>query len=117
MTSRAARNACPRQAAALEERGATVVTSETSEIEPSLRALVSRGVHSVIVEGGSQLHAAVWRDRLVDYVQVYVAPVSMPGGSGRLPEASTFSLASLLDPVVTPMGPDVLIEGYVHRPH
>ena len=39
-------------------------------------ALAQRGIQSVVLEGGVGVHAA-WDEALVDYVQLYVAPVTL----------------------------------------
>jgi riboflavin biosynthesis pyrimidine reductase len=63
------------------------------------------------------VHAAAWDAGIVDYVQLYVAPVWLGGDGVPLLEGRDFSPASLTEPRVEQLGPDVLIEGYVHRPH
>ena len=48
----------------------------------ALRALGRRGVIQALVEGGAALHGALVRERLVDRLVVYVAPVTL-GEQGR----------------------------------
>jgi riboflavin biosynthesis pyrimidine reductase len=61
------------------------------------------------------LHAAAWDEHLVDYVRLYITPhVLGDVGVPLLPDRS-LSLAALRDRRIAPLGPDVLIEGYVHR--
>jgi diaminohydroxyphosphoribosylaminopyrimidine deaminase/5-amino-6-(5-phosphoribosylamino)uracil reductase len=100
----------------LEAAGATVLEIEEPGIRPALGALVRVGIQSVLLEGGAMLHAAAWDEGVVDHVQLYVAPVML--GSQGVPflEARSFSTASLVDRTVRVVGPDVMIEGYVHRP-
>ena len=83
--------------------------------ESALRRLSARGVTSVVVEGGPTVHRAFWDRRLVDRVQMYVAPRAVgPDGVGWW--STVDRVASLLTDVRrTPLGPDVLIEGDVHR--
>lgn len=116
LTTSEAREAAPGRVSALERAGATVVAPEQAGLEPALRELLGHNVQSLLIEGGTALHAAAWDARLVDYVQLYVAPVAL-GPSGVPVEARAFSTASLFDRTVDVLGPDVLIEGYVHRPH
>jgi riboflavin biosynthesis pyrimidine reductase len=104
------------RARALEGAGARVVAVPEAGIEAALRQLPPLGVHSLLVEGGTALHGAVWDAGVVDYVQLYVAPAPL-GGSGVPIAADAFSTVGLFDRRVTALGPDVLIEGYVHRPH
>jgi diaminohydroxyphosphoribosylaminopyrimidine deaminase / 5-amino-6-(5-phosphoribosylamino)uracil reductase len=92
-----------------------VVTS--NELAEALEDLAVRGIHSVLLEGGAKVYAAAWDARVVDYVQLYVAPVWLGEDGVRLLEGYDFSPASLIERRVEQLGPDVLIEGYVHRPH
>jgi riboflavin biosynthesis pyrimidine reductase len=69
------------------------------------------------LEGGATLHAAAWDAGLVDYVQLYVAPIWLGANGLPLLEGRDFASTSLLERRVEQLGPDVLIEGYVHRPH
>ena len=111
----------PEQARALREAGATVLPvdggSGPGTIAPGLRALTGLGIQSVVLEGGAEVHGAAWDEGVVDYVQLYVAPVSIGPQGVPLLDRRSFSTASLVEPTVTALGPDVVIEGYVHRPH
>lgn len=101
---------------ALESAGATLdVTS--GEIGDALRSLGRTGIRSVLVEGGPRLQAAFWEAGMIDEVQVYVAPdVHLPGGVPLMAGGGPV-LAALHDLTVEPLGDDVLVKGYVHRPH
>jgi riboflavin biosynthesis pyrimidine reductase len=69
-----------------------------------------------LLEGGAAIHESAWTEGVVDYVRLYVTPhVLGPAGLPFLAGQSFWS-ASLMKRRVEPMGPDVLIEGYVHRP-
>jgi diaminohydroxyphosphoribosylaminopyrimidine deaminase/5-amino-6-(5-phosphoribosylamino)uracil reductase len=92
-----------------------VVTSH--ELADALKDLAVHGIHSLLLEGGAALHAAAWDAGVVDYVQLYVAPVWIGQDGVPLLEGRDFSPASLVERRVEQLGPDVLIEGYVHRPH
>jgi diaminohydroxyphosphoribosylaminopyrimidine deaminase/5-amino-6-(5-phosphoribosylamino)uracil reductase len=92
-----------------------VVTS--NELREGLEDLAVQGIHSVLLEGGAKVHAAAWDAGVVDYVQLYVAPVWLGQDGVPLLEGRDFSPASLIERRVEQLGPDVLIEGYVHRPH
>jgi len=92
-----------------------VVTS--NELREGLEDLAVQGIHSVLLEGGATLHAAAWDAGVIDYVQLYVAPVWLGQDGVPLLEGREFSPASLIERRVEQLGPDVLIEGYVHRPH
>ncbi len=65
----------------LNELGVDLVAA--SSLGEALRALRSRGIRSILVEGGARLAAALMRDRLVDRLVVFSAPVLL--GEGSLP--------------------------------
>lgn len=91
-------------------------------LAPLLVELGKRGILSLLVEGGSEVHGSFLAEGLVDKIHVYVAPRLIGGrdapgaigGSGveRLVEA-----VQLRDLDTTRLGPDILITGYVdvHR--
>jgi len=103
--------------AALTEAGAVVMPIETPDLGAALHELPALGVQSLVVEGGAAVHAALWDEGLVDYVQLYVSPQWIGRDGVPLLEGRSFSSVSLIERRVEPLGPDVLIEGYVHRPH
>ena len=117
LTSPGARDAQPDRAAALARAGATLVAVDAPGIAGALRALPPLGIQSVMLEGGAGIHGAAWDADVVDCVQIYLAPVMLGPQGTPLLEGRSFSTASLFESTVTPLGPDVLIEGYVHRPH
>jgi diaminohydroxyphosphoribosylaminopyrimidine deaminase / 5-amino-6-(5-phosphoribosylamino)uracil reductase len=94
-----------------------VVVVTSSKLVDAMTNLASQGIQSLILEGGAAVHAAAWDARVVDYVQLYVAPVWLGPEGLPLLEGRDFSPASLVEQRVEQLGPDVLIEGYVHRPH
>jgi diaminohydroxyphosphoribosylaminopyrimidine deaminase / 5-amino-6-(5-phosphoribosylamino)uracil reductase len=94
-----------------------VVGSPGEDLKSMLRQLGREGIQSVLLEGGAQIHAAAWDEDVVDYVQLYVTPAVLGPEGVPLFGGRPWSLASLIDPKVELLGPDTLIEGYVHRPH
>ena len=104
------------RADALRRAGATLIAPEGDGLEAAMKTLVAHDVQSLLIEGGAALHQAVWDAGLADYVQLYVAPDAL-GDEGIPLPAGVFSPAALFEPRVEPLGPDVIIEGYVHRPH
>jgi diaminohydroxyphosphoribosylaminopyrimidine deaminase/5-amino-6-(5-phosphoribosylamino)uracil reductase len=106
-----------RSVQALRERGATVLPVNGERVETALRQLAALGVQSLLVEGGARLHASFWVEGLVDYVQLYVTPPWLGEEGVPLLAGHAFSPASLHERRVRQIGPDVLIEGYVHRPY
>jgi diaminohydroxyphosphoribosylaminopyrimidine deaminase / 5-amino-6-(5-phosphoribosylamino)uracil reductase len=102
---------------ALRAAGAAVVGAERDDVRAGLDVLGGLGVQSVVLEGGAALHAAAWDEGVVDAVQLYVAPVVLGPEGIPLLDGRRFSSTSLVERRVDLLGPDVLIEGYVHRPH
>jgi diaminohydroxyphosphoribosylaminopyrimidine deaminase/5-amino-6-(5-phosphoribosylamino)uracil reductase len=94
-----------------------VVGSRGEDLQSVLHRLASEGVQSLLLEGGAQIHAAAWDAGLVDYVQLFVAPVALGPAGVPLFGGRPWSMSSLIDPKVELLGADTLIEGYVHRPH
>lgn len=99
----------------LEARGAEVLAADGT-IGAGLRALGARGVSSLLLEGGAAIHEAAWAEGVVDYVRLYVAPRTLGPGAMKFLNGREFSPASLLESRTVPLGPDVLVEGYVHGP-
>jgi len=106
------------RAAALRAAGARLeVVSGADGVRGALDRLGDLGITSLLLEGGATLHAAFWDAGFVDYAHVYVTPhvlgpAGVPFAGGR-----AVPLAGLFEQRVEACGPDVLIEGYVHRPH
>jgi diaminohydroxyphosphoribosylaminopyrimidine deaminase/5-amino-6-(5-phosphoribosylamino)uracil reductase len=99
----------------LESRGAEIAVAPDGTFRSALQCLGERQIGSLLLEGGAALHAAAWDEHLVDYVRLYITPHMLgDGGVPLLPDRS-LSSADLRDPRIEPLGPDVLIEGYVHR--
>ena len=74
----------------------------------ALVLLASRGISSLIVEGGAALHRAFWDAGLVDRVQIYMTP-------HRLGAQGVEWLATLPPGIITrQLGDDNLLEAYVH---
>ena len=107
----------PRGREALERAGATNVVPQDDGIRNAVAALSAFDVQSLLVEGGALLHAAFWDAAVVDYVQLFVAPSSLGPGGVPLFEGHDVALSSLVEPRIEILGPDTLIEGYVHGPH
>jgi diaminohydroxyphosphoribosylaminopyrimidine deaminase/5-amino-6-(5-phosphoribosylamino)uracil reductase len=83
-----------------------------------LKELGRRGIRSLLVEGGSELNAALLRSRLVDHVRLYIAP-SLLGGrdakgliGGKSPTRVAGSL-KLRNITVRSVGGDVVVAGDV----
>jgi diaminohydroxyphosphoribosylaminopyrimidine deaminase/5-amino-6-(5-phosphoribosylamino)uracil reductase len=100
----------------LEDRGAEIEVARDGSFRAALERLAARRVGSLLLEGGAALHAAAWDAGLVDYVRLYVTPHVMGPDGLRLLAGTSFSSVALAERHVEPLGPDVLIEGYVHGP-
>jgi diaminohydroxyphosphoribosylaminopyrimidine deaminase/5-amino-6-(5-phosphoribosylamino)uracil reductase len=91
-------------------------------LEPLLDELGKRGILSVLVEGGAEVHGSFFEAGLVDKVHAYVAP-RLIGGREALGAIGGIGVERLVDAVqlreldVTRLGDDMLITGYVdvHR--
>ena len=116
LTSLDARRRHVERARALEEAGATLTIVAGGNLTDAVQALGQHGIQSVLIEGGAAIHQAAWDEGIVDYVQLYVAPLVLGSGGPALLEGRAFTPASLFEQKVRSLGPDVLIEGYVHRP-
>ena len=99
----------------LEARGAELVVANGT-IRDGVRCLADRGVTSLLLEGGAELHAAAWDEKVVDFVRLYVTPHVIGSGGVRFLRGRRLPPAALARRRVEPIGPDVLIEGYVHGP-
>jgi diaminohydroxyphosphoribosylaminopyrimidine deaminase/5-amino-6-(5-phosphoribosylamino)uracil reductase len=100
---------------ALQRAGASVETTGDAGLMGACQSLAMRGVNWLILEGGRAIHEAAWRERVVDRVNVYTAPVTLgPRAVPWLSEAD-ISSASLSNVQTFALGPDTLIEGDVHR--
>lgn len=100
----------------LEEQGAEVEVARDPTLAAALEPLAARGVGSLLIEGGAAIHRAAWAEGVVDYVRVYVTPHMLGPDGVPFLEGCAFSCAALVERVVQPVGPDVVIEGYVHGP-
>ena len=100
--------------APLEARGAQIEVADDRTLRAAMQRLAARQIESLLLEGGAVIHAAAWDEGLVDYVRLYITPhVLGEGGVPLLPDRA-FSPAELSERRIVPLGPDVLIEGYVH---
>ena len=101
----------------LEDSGAQVAVASDSSLRAALQCLGERDISSLLLEGGAALQCAAWHEDVVDFVRLYVTPHVL--GSGGVPflDGCRFSTTALARRRIVPLGPDVLIEGYVHGPH
>jgi diaminohydroxyphosphoribosylaminopyrimidine deaminase/5-amino-6-(5-phosphoribosylamino)uracil reductase len=80
------------------------------ELTAALRALAARGLHRILVEGGSELARSLLEQRLADTLELFVAPLLLPGG---IPVVGGEPIARLADGIplelvsAEPLGPDL----------
>ena len=85
------------------------------------RALATRGIHSVLIEGGGEVLASAFAQRLVDQIAWFIAPTllggrnapSSIGGTGVSRLAQAIRLADMR---VRRVGPDLCVEAMVVYP-
>jgi diaminohydroxyphosphoribosylaminopyrimidine deaminase/5-amino-6-(5-phosphoribosylamino)uracil reductase len=87
-------------------------------LAPLLDELGKRGILSLLVEGGSEVHASFLAEGLVDKVHAYVAPRLIggrdaPGAVGGHGVERLVQAVQLRDLDTTRLGADILITGYV----
>ncbi len=81
----------PASAKVCDDSAETIITADAPD--EALAHLHSRGVVSVLLEGGPTLAGAFWNDGLIDKVVGYVSPVLL--GSGRYPALRSDAIATI----------------------
>jgi diaminohydroxyphosphoribosylaminopyrimidine deaminase/5-amino-6-(5-phosphoribosylamino)uracil reductase len=89
--------------------------SSAGFIAQALRRLAALDCTSLIVEGGPTLQAAFWEAKLVDRLEIFLAPWFAGPDGVPGPPLPIGTVAALDSRSARPLGEDVLIEGYVHR--
>lgn len=73
--------------AGLEAKGVTVLLVESRggrvSLDAALRALFDRGLHSLMVEGGAEVHGSFVRERRFDEMVIFRAPLILGGRGSR----------------------------------
>lgn len=114
MTSTEAVVARPEAADELRARGVGVEVLGDRRLSAALQRLGELEVTSLMLEGGSAIHRAAWREGLVDRVQRFKAPVEF--GSEGVPWIDDeLRVEDLVDLRTETYGPDEFTEGYVQR--
>ncbi len=123
-------NAEPVRADALRALGATVLSvpaasasdvtgSHHVDLHALAHLLAARGVGSVMVEGGAGLLTALLRNRLADRIVVTIAPKLLGEGIAAVGELGLDDLQQagiLRDPIWTPYGVDMVLDGALMWP-
>ena len=98
-------------------RAAFVACAPSRDLAMRCAAARSRRSESCWSRAAASCRRRSGTKALVDYVQLYEAPMrARPGWCTAAAAAALFSRTILIDRRVTQLGPDVLTEGYVHRP-
>jgi diaminohydroxyphosphoribosylaminopyrimidine deaminase/5-amino-6-(5-phosphoribosylamino)uracil reductase len=100
--------------ARLRDRGVEVVVGRPHDLAAVMSALHARDIRSVLVEGGAVLHRACIAAGFADRLHLFVTPrvLGPRGVAWDVPMAWSGPPSR-----VVPLGPDVLIDTYVHRTH
>jgi diaminohydroxyphosphoribosylaminopyrimidine deaminase/5-amino-6-(5-phosphoribosylamino)uracil reductase len=107
----------PDRVAALVEAGADIqCVAEDSGLGTVLEQLAAWGLSSVIVEGGAALHRSFWDAGLVDRVEMFITPCTLGPAGLEWPLFHLVSANQGAGVTTRPLGADMLIENYVHRP-
>jgi diaminohydroxyphosphoribosylaminopyrimidine deaminase/5-amino-6-(5-phosphoribosylamino)uracil reductase len=112
---------CPFKADELRKRDVEIITVPSAErgrvyLDAMVISLGSRGVHSIMVEGGSDVHGSFLSDGLVDEVWAFIAP-SVIGGRESPAAIGGAGIANLSDRLkinhteIEKLGDDILIRG------
>ena len=117
VTTDRVRERCPDRVTALRDAGADVESVPSpGAIGDVLERLGALGMTHMVVEGGRRVHDALWQGGFVDHVQMFVAPVAL--GAGGVTWLDRGRVVAELERFgVTACGPDLLLEGDVHRTH
>ncbi|MEP7119143.1 MAG: bifunctional diaminohydroxyphosphoribosylaminopyrimidine deaminase/5-amino-6-(5-phosphoribosylamino)uracil reductase RibD [Acidobacteriota bacterium] len=96
----------------LQRRGTAVVGATT--LDDACRQLLRLDVHSLLVEGGAQLHRAFWETGLVDRVHLIVAPGEVGASGVPLFDGYPVPWSRFIGLNAEPCGEDIWIEADVH---
>jgi diaminohydroxyphosphoribosylaminopyrimidine deaminase/5-amino-6-(5-phosphoribosylamino)uracil reductase len=107
----------------LEKKGASVLFfpdkngKEKVSLQKLCAYLGANAISSLLVEGGAKVHGAFLSEKLVDKMAVFIAPKLIGNHDAKSPienwgKAFLKEAVRLHDVEMTPLGDDVLIEGY-----
>lgn len=100
-------------------------SGSAGDARPDPRLLIEelgrRGLQSLLLEGGPRVHGSFMDAGLVDEVVAFIAPMIIGGSAAPAAfsglGADTLEHAARLDSVIaTPVGADLMIQGFVQRP-
>ncbi len=104
----------------LEKSGVRFVVAGGKRVNlgQALKQLPQFGILSILVEGGGELNASIFEERLADYIYFFTAPKIIGGRNAKTPVEGT-GIKKLKDAITVnnmktrKIGADVLIEGDV----
>jgi diaminohydroxyphosphoribosylaminopyrimidine deaminase/5-amino-6-(5-phosphoribosylamino)uracil reductase len=113
ISSEEAVSSVPEHAERLVMRGARLLALSDPAIEAALQVLWDEGVRSLVVEGGAGVHRAALEARVVDAVNLFIAPRRL--GPDALPWVGGGRIAweALRDRRAKWLGADLFVEGLV----
>ena len=112
----AAAAACTDLRGPLEASGAEIEVAADATLGAAIDRLGTRQIETLLLEGGADVHLSAWDEGLVDFVRLYVTPHVVGPGGLKFLEGRGFDEKALHARREEQLGPDRLIEGYVHRP-
>jgi diaminohydroxyphosphoribosylaminopyrimidine deaminase / 5-amino-6-(5-phosphoribosylamino)uracil reductase len=100
----------------LEAQGAEIEVAADASLRAALERLGTRQIETLLLEGGADVHLSAWDEDVVDFVRLYVTPHMVGPGGLKFLEGRDFNDKALYGRREERLDPDVMIEGYVHRP-
>ncbi|MEI6416590.1 MAG: bifunctional diaminohydroxyphosphoribosylaminopyrimidine deaminase/5-amino-6-(5-phosphoribosylamino)uracil reductase RibD [Verrucomicrobiota bacterium] len=89
---------------------------ENCTLREGLQNLASRGISSVLIEGGGITLGKAFEEGLVDEVRFYVAPIILGGGTLAISSDTVMPPVKLIHPFsLRHLGPDLLLAGLVAK--
>ncbi len=90
------------------------------DLRDLMKKLGARGIMSVLIEGGAEVHASAIASGIADKLAVFIAPMLMTGRDslcsiGGISPARLSQTVRLHDVSIRSMGPDFMVEGYLRK--
>lgn len=107
----------------IEDLGAKVLVIKSREKRVNLNALINKlgemNIDSILLEGGGTLNFSALKERIVDKVQIYIAPKIIGGTLAKTPVEGEGidelkNAFNIKDSKVSLLGDDILVEGYLN---
>ena len=100
----------------LQRAGVEILRLEVMDIRVILELLAKDGLHSVLVEGGGEVHASLFEAGVVDEVCVFIAPKVVGGREAKTPVEGAgldrmAQAMELRDVTIDRIGDDVVVRG------